>query len=99
MGADAQVALELTRPMLVHGAGSKRDRRLFGESGHLDVAVPLVRDLLAQYADDRVEILSERNLHSYFGDLLAIDDRRVANGIRGQSLVRDDEARVVLCAN
>ena len=65
---------------------------LLVERADVDVAARLA----AQRFERRVEVLIERNLHRDLRDLLRAPDREVADGIRGQLLVRDHEPRVVV---
>ena len=73
-----------------------RDHRgLLAERADVDVAARL----RAQRFERRVEVLVERNLHRDLRGLLRAPDREVADGIRGQLLVRDHEPRVVVGAD
>jgi hypothetical protein len=90
--AQAEVALEPLRRRLIIGACANNDRGLLAKVADKDVDALLKP---AQMVHDRADILTDWNLNADLGDLLPAANRGVADGIRGEFLVRDDEPRLV----
>ncbi len=65
------------------------------QPGHEHGGARVARCFVAQQVDHRIKISVERHLQGHLGELLPTDDGGVANGIRGQLLVRNHEPGVV----
>ena len=65
------------------------DRRVAVEAAEEHLRLALVRDLVAQQADDVLQVGAQWKLHRDLRTLRTLDDGRVVDGIRGKFLVRD----------
>jgi hypothetical protein len=96
--AQPELVLELLGRRLALGPHPQAQARRAFEGADEDL-VPLARRLGLEVLDERAKVGCRRNLHGDLGELGGTADRGVADGIRGQLLVRDHEAGVVLGAD